>query len=1757
MKRTTKYVPLWRKWAMVMLAAVLTLGSALGILPGGKVYAENEGHLLDLKINKLEANGGQPYYNFYGTSYNFYDHNVKDYRVFVPYDATTVKLYASLFPVHNENDTIRVRYNGENVVESAALVDNVPLELVPAADVVYFDVVNSLSGDVSTYTATLERTMKGSGTDEDPYQIETARHLTMIPLIFDYSYNKTFKLMNDIELTSEWKPYNWQGKLDGNSKTIRGVSVATNDTDYAGFFTYVSGGPDFWIKNLSLEYAPSGLTAIGGSYVGGLAGKINNNATLTNVSVTGTIAVSGSSAGATGGLVGFNSGGTIDNGASYGQVLVSGDIFGSSSVGGLVGQNNGTIRNSLSEANVDAASAAGNNVSAGGLVGLSGSGSIMQSSARGNVSAKDKVGGVLGEVLGSGAFTNVFSSSATVSGTGDYVGGLIGYVTTGNTLYNYAANHVSGGASAQHVGGLYGFYNFSANNPVTDVYWDSAITGMTDLDGWKTNPPAGDVKGSPGSKADTSNMQTQAFYNGWPFDTVWTMIGNGGYPQLQWANGLRKLSLTNEAGVPLPFGTLYPAAPQSFAPATTDYELRVPAGTTQVKLTAGPFVSMHKLNVRYNGGTVNPAPVTGLLNYEVPLNSSATRLFVDVYDSDGTTLLRTYTIKLTFDMAGDGSAGAPYQVTSAQQLAMIGSGPYGLDNAFQLMNDIDLTDYLSSNGDGYDSGKGWRPIGFEGNDQFTGTLQGNGHTIGGLWMDRTNELIDDRAGLFATIGGPNVVVSNLRITADTAKGGVQGRSFVGTLAGLMEAGTLSSIRVETVVRGTQNDSAAGGIIGGANGTTIINSSASGVVRGWTFVGGITGSIVAGTIRNSFATSDVYAVCLGGGVLGIMYSGTVAGSYATGKVTTSGGGCSATAAGGLIGGVYSGSVMKSYAAGTIVSSSQGIGGGLIGSASPNFTAPGSFWDVTATGQSNSRGGTGKITADMQKRETYDGWDWADTWLLAPNSYPALQWSVPGHRPTDIQVSSNEVEENAPSGTFVGTLTADDPDAAEAFAYSLVPASIGQGIAPGADTDNASFAIVGDTLMTSAPLDYESGGVKHILVAVTDSSYRIYWKPLTVNVTDMPESPTELMLTPGSVAEGQPIGTAVGTLQAVDPDAFDSNAFALVAGVGDDDNASFTLDGNVLKTNAMFDFETKSSYKVRIGTTDSVYGATYAYSKPFTVVIADVNEAPTDVALSAATVAENAPAGTTVGTFSAVVAEPGDTFVYSLVDGVGSDDNGSFAIAGDQLKTGMPFDFESKSTYHIRVNVFDGVYALQKPFTIAVTDVPEFTEPDPTPTPTPAPTPTLSPTPAPTPTPSPTPNAGVEVIVNGDRENRLAQASVEENGGRRRVTVALDEDKIADRLAQEGSGTVIAIPVTGASNQVIGELTGATVKQMEGKQAVLVIETDGARYKLPAEQINIDSVSTGLGSAVALSDIVVRVQIGDSSAEQETLLRQTADGESFMPILAPVNFTVTATYNGQTVEVKKFQAYVERELLLPEGVDPSKVTTAIVLHDDGTVTHVPTYVEFRDGRYYARVNSLTNSAYSVIWNPRSFADMSGHWAQAQVNDMASRKIVVGVSDVAFEPERPVTRAEFAAIVIRALGLPTDGAEQPFADVSPSDWYAGAVESAASYGIVRGYDDGTYRPAQPISRQEAFVMLGAALMLAGLPDAASSPGQALAAFADRGQLAAWAAGSAAALVDAGVVRGRTAELAPLAPITRAESAAIVQQLLVKAGLINAATP
>jgi hypothetical protein len=206
----------------------------------------------------------------------------------------------------------------------------------------------------------------------------------------------------------------------------------------------------------------------------------------------------------------------------------------------------------------------------------------------------------------------------------------------------------------------------------------------------------------------------------------------------------------------------------------------------------------------------------------------------------------------------------------------------------------------------------------------------------------------------------------------------------------------------------------------------------------------------------------------------------------------------------------------------------------------------------------------------------------------------------------------------------------------------------------------------------------------------------------------EAPTDITLSSTSINENVAANSLVGIFSTTDANTSDSFTYTLVTGEGATHNSAFTIDGNELRIQTSPDFETQSSYSIRVQTDDGSGGT---YEEAFTINVEDQdesgqNQAPTDITLSSTSINENVAANSLVGRLSTTDANTSDSFTYTLVTGEGATHNSAFTIKGNELRIQTSPDFETQSSYNIRVRTTDsGGLSHEQPLTIGVNDLDE--------------------------------------------------------------------------------------------------------------------------------------------------------------------------------------------------------------------------------------------------------------------------------------------------------------------------------------------------------------------------------------------------------------------------------------------------------------------
>ena len=187
-------------------------------------------------------------------------------------------------------------------------------------------------------------------------------------------------------------------------------------------------------------------------------------------------------------------------------------------------------------------------------------------------------------------------------------------------------------------------------------------------------------------------------------------------------------------------------------------------------------------------------------------------------------------------------------------------------------------------------------------------------------------------------------------------------------------------------------------------------------------------------------------------------------------------------------------------------------------------------------------------------------------------------------------------------------------------------------------------------------------------------------------------------------------------------------------------------------------------------------------------------------------------------------------------------------------------------------------------------------------------------------------------------------------------------------------------------------------------------------------------------------------------------------------------------------------------------------------------------------------------------KTFEDIQNHKSKKEIEELTKRGIINGKTESVYDPDATMTRAEFATIITRALGL-SKNTESVFKDVKTGEWYFEYINTAYSYGIVKGVSETEFDPNGVISRQEAAVMVTRAAKLCGMVTEIddSSARDIIAAFTDYIQIESWAKNSYAFCFESGIVSDDETEIFPARKITRAEVAVMVYNMLKNSTLLQ----
>ncbi|WP_195571357.1 cadherin-like beta sandwich domain-containing protein [Paenibacillus sp. 1001270B_150601_E10] len=361
------------------------------------------------------------------------------------------------------------------------------------------------------------------------------------------------------------------------------------------------------------------------------------------------------------------------------------------------------------------------------------------------------------------------------------------------------------------------------------------------------------------------------------------------------------------------------------------------------------------------------------------------------------------------------------------------------------------------------------------------------------------------------------------------------------------------------------------------------------------------------------------------------------------------------------------------------------------------------------------------------------------------------------------------------------------------------------------------------------------------------------------------------------------------------------------------------------------------------------------------------------------------------------------------------------------------------------------------------------------------------------------------------------------------------------------TVPADALAGQSKQISVQLKNEkervllTMDQLAAwKEQDLYIRGEDYTLVISAKQLK--ALHDSLASRNKEESLSIRmVPVADEKRDQ-WLKRANQDRHAQYHIggdLLDVSIYFTDKTNRQ-FEVKKLEDAMKLLLAIPSKMDV-QLAGMYQFASDGTFHYRSRELSLDNNQLELAIHET--SIYGVMTLNKDYTDVKeSHWAYRTIQQLSAHHIVKGASSSSFNPSGQVSRAEFAAWLVRAMGLSTEKTAS-FHDVEQGAWYAKEVAAAYEAGLVTGRSVDAFEPNSSITREEmAMMLVRAKEQLTGTKLNAG-----VAAVKDASQISAWARANVLAALQAELMRGRPGEVfAPAALTTRAEAAQAVYNLL-----------
>jgi len=235
-------------------------------------------------------------------------------------------------------------------------------------------------------------------------------------------------------------------------------------------------------------------------------------------------------------------------------------------------------------------------------------------------------------------------------------------------------------------------------------------------------------------------------------------------------------------------------------------------------------------------------------------------------------------------------------------------------------------------------------------------------------------------------------------------------------------------------------------------------------------------------------------------------------------------------------------------------------------------------------------------------------------------------------------------------------------------------------------------------------------------------------------------------------------------------------------------------------------------------------------------------------------------------------------------------------------------------------------------------------------------------------------------------------------------------------------------------------------------------------------------------------------------------------------------------------------ISLKVAIAEDMDVNNLTPAWYDEQSQQWVAIPGVIDLSKGRVVFAVDHFTDFALISLPPRISFDDVNEDfaWAKDAVEILAGKGIICGTGQ-GFEPQKHISRAEFAHLLVKAQNLSQEpGIPVVFSDVCSSDWFAADISTAYKHKLISGYTDGTFKPLEIISRSEMAIILYRMTQETNLSDVSLS-------YQDAGEIPAWALDGVKFASKYGLMRiDEGGSFEGVSPVSRAEAAVAVFRYL-----------